>query len=148
MSQLSRAVFAATFCVLSLPAIAAPQGVHYFAGKNAVGPFSPAVRVGDTVYVSGVIGVGADGALPAEFSAQAINAMTNLSGELALAGASMDQVYKCGVALADMKNWPAFNVVYARYFKPGRLPVRMASGVNGLAKEAAVEVECEAYSPQ
>lgn len=49
------------------------------------------------------------------------------------------------LSLSDMKNWSAFNQIYVKYFKPGRFPVRMASGASGLAKGAAVEVECQAY---
>jgi len=55
----------------------------------------------------------------------------------------MDDVYKCSVALTDMNNWDAFNAEYVKYFRPDRLPVRMAIGVVSLGG-AAVEVQCEA----
>jgi len=69
--------------------------------------------------------------------------MDAIAAELKLAGASMDDVYKCSVALTDMKNWDSFNAVYVKYFKPERLPVRMAIAVVSLGG-AAVEVQCEA----
>ena len=112
---------------------------HPRAGK----PFSSAVRVGDFVYVSGATGTAADGKLPADFVAQATNAMDAVAKELQLAGASMDDVYKCTIALTDMNNWDAFNTVYLKYFKPDHYPVRMSFGVTSLGG-AAVEVQCEA----
>jgi enamine deaminase RidA (YjgF/YER057c/UK114 family) len=44
--------------------------------------------------------------------------------------------------LADMSEWPAFNAIYAEYFKEGRYPARSAFGTNGLALGARVELEC------
>lgn len=49
--------------------------------------------------------------------------------------------------LADMKDWPAFNAIYATYFRKGRYPARSALGVNGLALGAKIELECWAYAP-
>ena len=132
---------------LATPAFAASPTPQFFPEQDPARPFSAAVRIGDMVYVSGVIGVNPDGTLPTDFAAQATNAMQALADEFKLAGATMDDVFKCDVALADMKNWPAFNTVYIKYFKPGHLPVRMAAGANGLAKNAAVEIECQAYKP-
>ena len=146
MFKHAHAVLATLFCLAATPAMAAPSAIQFFSTGKTPGPFSSAIRIGNMVYVSGVIGVSPDGTLPSDFTAQATNAMQALSGELKLAGASMNDVFKCNVSLADMKDWPAFNEVYVNYFKAGRLPVRMASGANGLAKGAAVEVECEAYT--
>jgi len=117
--------------------------VQYVPKPGSTKPFSPAVRVGDIVYVSGAVGYGADGSLPADFTTQARNTMDNVAAELKLAGATMDDVYKCQVALTNMDNWADFNTVYATYFKVGRLPVRMALGVVSLGGPA-VEVQCEA----
>lgn len=108
-------------------------------------PFSAAVRVGNSVYTSGMLGVASDGTLPDDFSSQATNAMQAVEEQLKRAGASMDDVYKCSVSLSDLKNAPLFNSVYLKHFKSDRLPVRMAIGVSGLARGAAVEVECDAY---
>lgn len=106
-------------------------------------PFSSAVRVGNNVYVSGATGAAADGKYPDDFSTQATNAMDAVAKELKLAGATMDDVYRCTIALTDMNNWDAFNVVYVKYFKPDHFPVRMSFGVTSLGG-AAVEVQCEA----
>jgi len=107
-------------------------------------PFSSAVKIGDYVYVSGAAGAGADGTFPADFTTQATNTMNALAAEFKLAGATMDDVYRCTVLLTNMDNWAAFNGVYMKYFKEGRYPVRMALGVADL-RGAAVEVQCEAH---
>jgi 2-iminobutanoate/2-iminopropanoate deaminase len=142
MSNAIRMTFATlSIAACSVVAAAAPS-MQYFprAGK----PFSSAVRVGEFVYVSGATGYAADGTLPADFVTQATNAMNAVGKELQLAGASMDDVYRCTIALTDMNNWDAFNTVYLKYFKPDHYPVRMSFGVTSLGG-AAVEVQCEAH---
>ncbi|MEC8494380.1 MAG: Rid family hydrolase, partial [Planctomycetota bacterium] len=56
-------------------------------------------------------------------------------------GASMGDVVKCTVMLADISEWAAFNEIYRTYFD-GRYPARSALGANGLALGARVEVDC------
>jgi enamine deaminase RidA (YjgF/YER057c/UK114 family) len=133
-----------TTCLIAsfISVSAAEPSIQYHprAGK----PFSLAVRIGDVVYVSGAIGTASDGTLPTDFAAQATNAMDAVAKELQLAGASMDNVYKCTIALTDMDNWATFNTVYLKYFKPDHYPVRMSFGVTSLGG-AAVEVQCEAH---
>lgn len=109
-------------------------------------PFSSAVRAGDTVYLSGQIGFGADGKLPATMDAQARLAMDNLGSALKQAGLGWGDVVKCTVMLDDMADWPAFNQVYVTYFPDNKFPARSAFGVDGLALGALLEVECIAYA--
>jgi 2-iminobutanoate/2-iminopropanoate deaminase len=111
-------------------------------------PFSEAVQVGNTLYLSGQIG-NAPGTLelvPGGTLAQARQVMENIKAILERHGSSLDHVVKCTVFLSDMKDWPAFNDVYRQYFKT-RLPARSALGANGLALGAGVEVECIALVP-
>ena len=109
-------------------------------------PFSSAVRVGDTVYLSGALGIRPDGTLPQGMEAQARLAMDNLGTALKSAGLGWGDVAKCTVMLDDMKDWPAFNKVYVTYFPDGQFPARSAFGTDGLALGALVEVECIAYA--
>lgn len=125
-------------------AATAKPSVQYFQMPGTTKPFSHAVRVGDRVYVSGAVGYAADGTLPADFAVEAANAMDKIAAELKLAGATMDDVYKCDVALTNMDQWAAFNEVYKKYFKPERYPVRKAIGASSL-RGPGVEVQCEAY---
>ncbi|MDB5475694.1 MAG: Endoribonuclease [Phenylobacterium sp.] len=123
------------------PALAAPP--TYYPPANPQSPYSEAVRAGDFLIVSGQLGVQAGKAQ--SFAEEARRAMDNVAGVLGRHGASMDQVVKCTVMLADMGQWPAFNEVYVGFFKPGRLPARSAFGVGALAGGARLEVECWAW---
>ena len=109
-------------------------------------PFSSAVRAGDTVYLSGALGITPDGKLGEGMEAQARLAMDNLGSALKSAGLGWGDVVKCTVMLDDMKDWPAFNQVYVSYFPDGKYPARSAFGADGLALGALVEVECLAYA--
>ena len=109
-------------------------------------PFSSAVRAGDTVYLSGALGITPDGKLGDGMEAQARLAMDNLGNALKSAGLGWGDVAKCTVMLDDMKDWPAFNQVYVTYFPGGKYPARSAFGTDGLALGALVEVECIAYA--
>ena len=109
-------------------------------------PFSNAVRAGDTVYLSGQVGLKADGTLPAGFEAQARQALDNIGGILKSAGLGWGDVTKCTVMLDNIADWPKFNPIYAGYFPDGRFPARSALGADGLALGALLEVECIAYA--
>ena len=88
-----------------------PAGEHY--GKPAVNgqalPFSEAVRVGDTLYLSGQLGIGSDGKLPAGIEAQTKQALDNVGAILKHAGLGYQDVFHCTAMLSDMALWPAFN---------------------------------------
>jgi reactive intermediate/imine deaminase len=109
-------------------------------------PFSSAVRAGDTVYLSGALGITPDGKLGEGMEAQARLAMDNLGAALKSAGLGWGDVAKCTVMLDNMADWPAFNQVYVTYFPDGKYPARSAFGADGLALGALVEVECIAYA--
>ena len=109
-------------------------------------PFSNAVRAGDTIYLSGQVGLKPDGKLPAGFEAQARQTMDNIGGVLKSAGLGWGDVVKCTVMLDNIADWPAFNPIYASYFPDGKFPARSALGADGLALGALVEVECLAYT--
>jgi reactive intermediate/imine deaminase len=110
-------------------------------------PFSPAVRVGNLIFLSGQIGTdgasaGSNAPVPGGIEAETRQALENIRTTLTAVGSSMDKVVKCTVMMADMKEWDRMNAVYRTYFKPGRLPARSALGANGLALGARVEIEC------
>lgn len=109
-------------------------------------PFSTAVRAGDTVYLSGALGIGPDGKLAEGLEAQAKLVMDNLGAALKSAGLGWGDVAKCTVMLDNMADWPAFNKVYVTYFPDGKFPARSAFGADGLALGALLEVECIAYA--
>ncbi len=108
-------------------------------------PFSSAVRAGNLLFVSGQIGSrvenGAPVLVPGGIEPEAHQALDNIKAVVEKGGASMTRVVKCTVMLADMKDWPKFNEIYATYF-PGPKPARAAFGANGLALGARVEIDC------
>jgi len=107
-----------------------------------VNPFSPAVRVGDILYLAGQIGTDSTGAVvKGGIEAETRQTMRNIADVLQKTGSSMDRVVKCTAFLADMKEWPAMNGVYATFF-PTNKPARSALGATALALNARVEIEC------
>ena len=147
------AVLALAALVAASPVVAnkpAPAPGPVFTPSELPYPFSSAVQVGDVLYLSGQLGAedGGGKVVPGGIGPESKQMFKRIGQTLAQHGLSFDDVFKCSVFLADMADWPAFNTIYARYFKPGRYPARSAMGVNGLALGARVELECWAYKPQ
>jgi reactive intermediate/imine deaminase len=134
--------------LVALNACASARSVtpEYYAPGVALGPFSPAVKVGHMLYLSGLIGTDSTGTLvKGGIEAETRQTLRNIASVLAANGSSMDRVVKCTVFMADMKEWPAMNVVYASFF-PDHKPARSALGANGLARDARLEIECIAVT--
>ena len=106
-------------------------------------PFSDAVRVGNMLYLSGAIGVeaGASTVVAGGIGPEITQTMENIKGVLEANGASLDDVVKCTVMLADIDDYAAMNEIYVRYF-PGAKPARSTFAASGLALGAKAEVEC------
>jgi 2-iminobutanoate/2-iminopropanoate deaminase len=105
-------------------------------------PFSSAVRVDNTLYLSGNVGVlpGSLDLAPGGIQGETKQTLDNIRAVAEHFGSSMDKVVKCTVFLADIGEWGAMNEVYRTYFK--NPPARSALGANGLALNARVEIEC------
>jgi 2-iminobutanoate/2-iminopropanoate deaminase len=145
--------FATCACLVILAGGCATAGgertaIEHFTREGSRAPFSPAVRVGDVLYLSGQIGARPDGSLPEGLAAQTRQTMDNIAAALEFAGSSMESVFNCTVMLDDMSQWAEFNRVYVGYFTPGRLPARSSFGADGLALGALVEIECLAHVPR
>ena len=112
-------------------------------------PLSEAVRVGDTLYLSGQIGIqpGTLKLVPGGIGAESRQAMNNIKTSLEAHGYAMSDIVKCTVMLADIAKWGEFNEVYKTFFS-GHFPARSAMGVSGLAIGAQVEIECMAHKAQ
>lgn len=105
-------------------------------------PFSPAVRVGSMLYLAGQIGTDSTGAVvKGGIEAETRQTLKNIANVLDKTGSSMERVVKCTAFLADMKEWPTMNGIYATFF-PRNKPARSAFGATGLALNARVEIEC------
>jgi len=106
-------------------------------------PFSEAVRLGNTLYLSGVIGTapGTRTLVSGGIEGQTRQVMETIKSVLERNGSSLDHVIKCTVMLADMAEWAKMNAVYVTFFTK-HFPARSALGANGLALGAQVEIEC------
>lgn len=114
------------------------------APAKPVGPYTPVVRAGEWVIVSGQIGL-RDGALvPGGLGPQLEAALANLDGQLASVGARLEQVAKTTVFLTDMADYAAMNEAYVAAFGDHR-PARSAVAVAGLPLGAVVEIEAWAH---
>ena len=132
----------ASACRASVRTSAEPQFVH--PDGPPANPFSPAVRVGNIIFVSGTLGTKPDGSLvPGGIQPETRQLLENIKGTLAAAGVGMDRVVKCTVFLADLTEWPAMNGVYRSYFSSGNYPARTAVQAT-LLFGARVEMECAA----
>ncbi|NLG84214.1 MAG: RidA family protein [Firmicutes bacterium] len=116
-------------------AFASPQA------PAAVGPYSQAIGYGDLVFLSGQLGLTAEGALAGEDAAsQARQALTNIRAVLAAAGLEMKDVLKTTVFLTEMNDFAAVNEVYREFFAEP-YPARSCVQVAALPKGAKVEIE-------
>ena len=107
----------------------------------AIGPYSQAIKVGQTVYTSGQIALDpATGAINGATTAeQTEQVMKNLSAVLAAAGLTFGDVVKTTCFLTDIADFAAFNEVYGKYITSA--PARSCVAVKALPKGALVEVE-------
>ena len=116
-----------------------------FSNSGASGfPISDAVQVGNTLYLSGQLGMvpGTGKLASGGIEAESRQAMDNIQRILKSHGHEMQDIVKCTVFLADVAEFGRFNEVYTRYFEADRYPARSVLGGISLVKDARVEVEC------
>jgi 2-iminobutanoate/2-iminopropanoate deaminase len=108
---------------------------------GAIGPYSQAVVAGNLVFVSGQLPIHPEtGLMPTDIKGQTAQSISNIEAILAEVGATLDNVVKTTVFLADMSLFGAMNEVYASRFKE-IYPARCAFAVKELPKQALVEIE-------
>jgi len=118
------------------------QPIHSDRAPAAIGPYSQAVRKGDTVYLSGQIPLDPDSGLliAGDIDAQARRAFDNLKAVCEAAGGSLDDVVRLGLYLTDLSQFAAVNAVMADYFD-APYPARSTIGVAALPRGAQFEVD-------
>ena len=117
------------------------QAIHSKDAPAALGPYSQAIRAGDTVYLSGQLGLDpATGNLREGIEAQARQVFDNLKVVSEAAGGSLDDMVKLTLLLTDLANFAAVNETMKTYFKPP-YPARATYQVAALPKAALIEVE-------
>jgi len=116
--------------------------IHTEQAPKAIGPYSQAVRVGQTVYLSGQIPLDpTTGELVGgDITAQARRVFENLTAVCVAAGGSLADVVRAGIYLTDLGDFAAVNAVMAEYCKEP-FPARSTIGVSALPRGARVEVD-------
>ncbi|OFV79551.1 MAG: hypothetical protein A2Y78_06225 [Acidobacteria bacterium RBG_13_68_16] len=122
-----------------------PQVIVTDSAPKAIGPYSQAVRTGNTLYLSGQLAIdSATGEIvKGGIEAETHQALQNLKAVLEAAGYSLENVVSCQVFLADMDDFTAMNTVYAGYF-PRQPPARATVEVAELPRDARIEISAVA----
>jgi reactive intermediate/imine deaminase len=135
----------ALFAALVVPAALAAQERQVIHTPDEVPglPFSTAVRVGNLLFLSGMIGnkPGTRELADTGITGQTRQTLENIKRVLAGAGSALDHAVKCTVFLSNIADYQAMNAVYATYF-PKDPPARSTVAGSGLALGARVEIEC------
>ena len=117
------------------------QAIQTAEAPQAIGTYSQAIRAGNTVYLSGQIGLDpATMQLVEGIDAQIHRVFRNMQAVAAAAGASLDDAVKLTVFLADLAHFAKLNEIMSQYLKPP-YPARSALGVSQLPRGALVEIE-------
>jgi len=111
----------------------------------AIGPYSQAVMVGDTLYCSGQIPIDPKTGhmITAGIESETERVLENLEGVLTAAGMTFDHVIACRVYMTDINDYAQINEIYGRYFG-ANAPAREAVQVCALPRGARVEISCTA----
>eukprot|EP00959_Pyramimonas_sp_CCMP1952_P405853 8506023-Pyramimonas_sp.AAC.1 len=128
------------------PVAMAKQVISTDKAPAAVGPYSQAIKAGNTLYVSGCIGLVPETMKFADetVETQTEQVMKNMGEILKAAGADWKDVVKTTILLADIADFGIVNPIYAKYF-PENPPARATFAVRDLPLGARVEIDCTAF---
>jgi reactive intermediate/imine deaminase len=131
--------------VLAVPADLSAQEVRHHINPRwstdpTALPFSGAVLVGNTLYLSGTIGLDENRQVPSTAGAEARLVLNNMQSTLEAAGMTMDDLVSVQVFCSDVAHYDAFNAVYRTYFT-GEFPARAFLGAGTLLFNARFEVQ-------
>ncbi len=108
-----------------------------------IGPYSPAILVNDTLYISGQVPINpVSGNLVTEnIEAATHQVMQNIQSLLSEAGFTFENVVKCTIFMTDLNEFQKMNAVYAGYFE-GVAPARETVEISRLPMDATIEISC------
>ena len=113
----------------------------------AIGPYSPALRVGKLIFISGQIPIDPESGnlIKGDIQKQAKQILANLTTLLEVYSLTLKNIVKTTVFLKDMNNFSEFNKIYAQYFTE-EFPARSCIEVSRLPKDAEIEIEAIAIA--
>jgi len=127
--------------------IANASSKSFMTNAQVIGPYSPAVKVGRMLFISGQIGISQETTelVGPDIEPQTKQALANLTSILGQAGFDSSDVVQCSVFLKDMKDFPRMNLIYGGFFAEGKYPSRTTVEVSNLPKNARVEISAIAF---
>jgi 2-iminobutanoate/2-iminopropanoate deaminase len=125
------------------------ERIHPPGAPEPRGPYSPAVRAGDFIYVSGQgpIDTASNRFSYGDIQHETRLVLTNIRTILSACGASMSDVVRCGVFLSNGQDFAAMNEVYAEFFGNAK-PARTTVETKFADPKMKVEIDCVAYKPR
>ena len=114
----------------------------YVTSAQVIGPYTPAVKVGNLVFISGQVGISQEtGELVGnDTESQTKQALMNLLSIAKQAGCDSSDIVQCSVFLRDIKEFPKMNVIYGGFFAESKYPARTTVEVSNLPRNARVEI--------
>jgi 2-iminobutanoate/2-iminopropanoate deaminase len=114
----------------------------YFTDAQTIGPYTPAVRVGDFLYVSGQVAFkpGTIELAADDIEVQTRQVLQNIKTILTNAGYEMSDVVQCTVYMKDINDFAKMNQIYGTFFVQGRYPTRTTVEVSNLPRKARIEI--------
>ncbi len=121
--------------------------VTYITDAQVIGPYSPAVRAGNFLFVSGQLGLEPETMRLAgnDIESQTRQALMNLVGILGKAGYDSSHVIQCTVYMKDINDFQKMNLIYGGFFGEGTYPARATVEVSNLPRNAIIEIAAIAY---
>ncbi len=129
-------------CLFSLVLVGCGTTRTYYSDAQVIGPYTPAVKVGDVLYVSGQVAFkpGTTELAGDDIEVQTHQVLDNIKAILANAGYDMSEVVQCTVYLKDINDFTKMNQIYGPYFVQGRYPTRTTVEVSNLPRKARIEI--------
>ena len=114
----------------------------YYSDAQVIGPYTPAIKVGDFLYVSGQVAFkpGTTELAGDDIEVQTRQVLDNIKSILANAGYDMSDVVQSTVYLKDINDFTKMNQIYGTYFLQGRYPTRTTVEVSNLPRKARIEI--------
>lgn len=140
---LSFALFVSFAVVPGFSSFRTEKQLIYPPGAKAGGNYTPGILVDGTLYISGQIGLDANGKIPETFEAETKQVLENIGAVLKAAGMTPNDVVSVQAYLTDQANFQPMNAVYGTFFKDPR-PTRTTVVVAKLVGTARIEITCTA----
>jgi len=137
---------ACLFAALAVPALLAQTDKIAVVptGASPLGPYTPGIVAGDTLYVAGQVGRNKAGEIPQNFEEEVKQTLDNVNAILAAAGLAFEDAVAVQVYLTDMELFQRMNAVYIKYFPEPR-PARTTVGIAKLVGTSRIEITVTAY---